>query len=176
MNWAVETLSTRPQITVEGLLEVHERLLAGTRREEHGGRIREVQNWIGGSDYDPCSAAFVPPPHEQVPGLLEDLCEFCNSVILRRRGVRAPRRRVAGRLAHPPRQRAQELGDDVLLNAIPGAPSFTALERQLASPHSDTRTAPPTQRVPGRRATTSPIAAASARSLSPGATGDISTS
>jgi Fic family protein len=82
MNWAIETLSTRARITVAGLLEVHERLLAGTRLEQQGGRIREVQNWIGGSDYNPCSAAFVPPQHEQVRGLLEDLCVFCNSDML----------------------------------------------------------------------------------------------
>ena len=82
MNWAVETLSTRASITVEGLLEVHERLLAGTRLEEHGGKLRDVQNWIGGSDYNPCAAAFVPPPPEHVRGLVEDLCEFCDSDML----------------------------------------------------------------------------------------------
>jgi Fic family protein len=82
MNWAVETLSSRSRITVEGLLEVHERLLRGTRLEDQGGRIREVQNWIGGSHYNPCSAAFVPPPPDRVRGLLEDLCEFCNSDML----------------------------------------------------------------------------------------------
>ncbi|MDQ2736463.1 MAG: Fic family protein, partial [Pseudomonadota bacterium] len=46
--------------------------------EEHGGQIRTEQNWIGGSDYNPCSAAFVPPPPEMVSDLLEDLTAFCN--------------------------------------------------------------------------------------------------
>jgi Fic family protein len=82
MSWAAETLSTRPSITVDGLLEVHERLLAGRQLEKHGGKLREVQNWIGGSDYNPCSAAFVPPPPDQVPELVEDLCEFCNGDML----------------------------------------------------------------------------------------------
>ncbi len=59
-------------------MEAHRRLLAGTRLEEHGGRIRTVQNWIGGSSYNPCSAAFVPPPAEDVPALLDDLVAFCN--------------------------------------------------------------------------------------------------
>ena len=27
----------------------------------------------------PCSAAFVPPPPERVPGLLDDLAGFCNT-------------------------------------------------------------------------------------------------
>ncbi|HWI72605.1 MAG TPA: Fic family protein [Baekduia sp.] len=52
-------------------------MLAGTRIAEHGGRIRTEQNWIGGSSYNPCSAAFVPPPPERVPALLDDLCAFC---------------------------------------------------------------------------------------------------
>jgi Fic family protein len=78
MNWAVETLSERSQITVDDVLGVHERLLAGTSLERHGGKLREVQNWIGGSSFNPCSAAFVPPPHERVPELMEDLCQFCN--------------------------------------------------------------------------------------------------
>lgn len=42
-----------------------------------GGRIQRA--WIGGSGYNPCSAAFVPPPHELVPDLMADLCTFCNS-------------------------------------------------------------------------------------------------
>jgi Fic family protein len=53
-------------------------LLAGTSLEQHGGRLRQQQNWIGGSSYNPCSAAFVPPPSERVLDLLEDLCDFCN--------------------------------------------------------------------------------------------------
>lgn len=78
MVWGVDTVQPGSAITVEVLLEVHRRLLAGTRLEEHGGRIRIEQNWIGGSDYNPCSAAFVPPPPEAVAELLEDLCAFCN--------------------------------------------------------------------------------------------------
>jgi hypothetical protein len=37
-----------------------------------------VQNWIGGSSFNPCSAAFVPPPPDHVAGLIEDLCAFAN--------------------------------------------------------------------------------------------------
>jgi Fic family protein len=298
MNWAVETLSARPSLSVDDLLAVHERLLAGTRLAEHGGKIREVQNWIGGSDYNPCSAAFVPPPPDQVRPLLEDLCSFCNDdsapavaqaaiahaqyetihpfvdgngrtgralihVLLRRRGlattfvppislvlstrasdyiqgltrtrhrgrVDAPEaidglndwvaffaaacvRAVAdaeayedaiGELQHSWRARLgrvrQGSAIDLLLDALPGAPivtvqsaaalidrsvqavnqatprladagilrqttvgkrnrafespelidAFTALERSLASPEADTKTSPPTRRVPGRK-------------------------
>lgn len=78
MTWAVESLSAADTVTVDGLLEVHERLLSRTRLRDHAGKIRSVQNWIGGSSFNPCSAAFVPPPPEQVEGLLADLCAFVN--------------------------------------------------------------------------------------------------
>ena len=78
MHWAVESLSDRPRITVEDILAIHERLLAGTRLERYAGRLRDMQNWIGGSSFNPSSAAFVPPPPEHVRPLMEDLCEFCN--------------------------------------------------------------------------------------------------
>jgi Fic family protein len=78
MRWGIEALATSETITVEHLCGIHARLLAGTQLEEHGGRLRQEQNWIGGSSYNPCSAAFVPPPPERVPALLEDLCAFCD--------------------------------------------------------------------------------------------------
>lgn len=76
MSWAIDALSTAPAVTVDGLLEVHRRLLVGTRLAEHAGRIRTEQNWIGGSSFNPCSAAYVPPPPEYVEQFLVDLCEF----------------------------------------------------------------------------------------------------
>lgn len=79
MNWAIEHLSDpRKKITTDELLDIHRHLLAGTRLDEYAGKVRREQNWIGGSSYNPCSAAFVPPPHEQVERLLDDLCAFCN--------------------------------------------------------------------------------------------------
>ncbi len=79
MLYGVERIGFEDEITVDGLLEIHRRLLAGTRLEPHGGRFRQVQNWIGGSDDNPCSADYVPPPPEVVPGLMDDLCAFCNT-------------------------------------------------------------------------------------------------
>ena len=60
------------------MLEAHHRLLAGSRLEEHGGRLRTQQNWIGGSSFNPCAAAYVPPPWELVEDYLSDLVDFCN--------------------------------------------------------------------------------------------------
>ena len=78
MTWAVDAVGPGDAVTVDTLLETHRLLMAGGRLEEHGGHVRTVQNWIGGSGYNPCSAAFVPPPPEYVPDLLDDLCDFCN--------------------------------------------------------------------------------------------------
>jgi len=79
MSWALHTVNPGDDITLETLLEAHRRLLAGTRLEEIGGHIRHEQNWIGGSSFNPCSAAFVPPPPGYVSDLLNDLCAFCNT-------------------------------------------------------------------------------------------------
>lgn len=78
MVYAVESTAAGDSLTVDLLLETHRRLLLGTRLEEHGGRLREQQNWIGGSSFNPCSAEYVPPPPEAVPDLVADLCAFCN--------------------------------------------------------------------------------------------------
>jgi len=79
MVYGIDAVEPGGPITVDVLLEVHRRLLAGTRLEEYGGRFREEQNWIGGSSYNPCSAAFVPPPHEYVEELMADLCAFSST-------------------------------------------------------------------------------------------------
>ena len=79
MTYALQTVQAGSPITVPVLLETHRRLLGGTALgDDHGGRIRDRQNWIGGSSYNPCAAVFVPPPPDIVEDLLADLCAFCN--------------------------------------------------------------------------------------------------
>jgi len=78
MVFAIEHIDAGDPITVELVLEVHRRLLARTRQEQYGGRFRDEQNWIGGNAYNPCTAAFVPPPHEYVDDLIADLVAFSN--------------------------------------------------------------------------------------------------
>jgi Fic family protein len=79
MAWAVDNFTAAETISQSDILTIHRRLLAGTRLEDHGGTVRGEQNWIGGSNYNPCSAAFVPPPPEYVEELLDDLCDFSDS-------------------------------------------------------------------------------------------------
>lgn len=76
LGWGVAAVAPGGAIGADTILEAHRRLAEGTPLEEHGGSLRRVQNWIGGSHYNPCSADFVPPPPDLVPGLVEDLCEF----------------------------------------------------------------------------------------------------
>ena len=78
MTWALGAVGPGDDITVDHLLEAHRRLLDGTRLQEFGGKIRDDQNWIGGSSFNPCTAEFVTPPPEMVRDLMNDLCTFCN--------------------------------------------------------------------------------------------------
>lgn len=66
-------------ITTETLLAIHRQLLGQTQLAQYAGRFREEQNWIGGSSFNPCAAAYVPPPPEHVEELVADLVEFCNT-------------------------------------------------------------------------------------------------
>jgi Fic family protein len=76
MKQAIELGAEARPIEVPDLLEIHRLLLRFTEDREIAGVVRTAQNWIGGSDYNPIAAAFVPPPPEHVPDLLDDLCRF----------------------------------------------------------------------------------------------------
>jgi Fic family protein len=78
MAWAAGALGSHAPIRLADILEMHRRLTIGTRLADQGGVVRDRQNWIGGSNYNPCRAQFVPPPPEAVAPLLEDLCNFCS--------------------------------------------------------------------------------------------------
>ena len=78
MAHAIEQVRPGEQITIELICGVHHRLLQSTGLASHGGTFREQQNWIGGSAYNPCAAAFVPPPPEYVADLMADLVAFSN--------------------------------------------------------------------------------------------------
>ena len=79
MSAAISEIEPGGLISVDTLLAFHRRLLENTWQSRYAGKLREKQNWIGGSEYNPCSAVFVPPPHELIPELVEDLCAFCNT-------------------------------------------------------------------------------------------------
>ena len=78
MESAVELATSADPFELDDLLSVHRTLMDNSPSPELGGVVREEQNWIGGNSFNPCSAAFVPPPHEYLPDLLADLLGYVN--------------------------------------------------------------------------------------------------
>jgi Fic family protein len=78
MEAAVELGSATDTITLDDLLGIHRILMERSATPGIGGAVRTVQNWIGGSSYNPCSAAFVPPPPDTLHALLDDLLAYVN--------------------------------------------------------------------------------------------------
>jgi Fic family protein len=76
MQLAIERAATSTATSVDDLIDVHRTLLAQAPNARIAGQLRRAQNWIGGNDYNPCGADFVPPPPEEVERLLTDLCAF----------------------------------------------------------------------------------------------------
>jgi len=75
MQLAVDEAATAEKVGIEHLTEIHGKLMANAHNPKLAGIVRREQNWIGGNDYNPCGADFVPPPAEHVDSLLRDLCE-----------------------------------------------------------------------------------------------------
>jgi Fic family protein len=73
---AIELGETTTPLTPSDIEDIHKTLLRFTDDREIAGVVRSQQNWIGGNDYNPIGADYVPPPPEFVPALLEDLCAF----------------------------------------------------------------------------------------------------
>jgi Fic family protein len=78
MILAVEEATSDEHVQVARIIDIHKALMANAHNSGMAGRTRAEQNWVGGNDYNPCGADFVPPPHEEVGPLLDDLCAFCN--------------------------------------------------------------------------------------------------
>lgn len=78
MDYAIHEVAKGGPITLNQILTINQQLLASTHLSPQGGEFRKIQNWIGKSSFNPCSADFVPPNWELVPDLMADLVEFCN--------------------------------------------------------------------------------------------------
>lgn len=72
MNRALEL--TGP-LTPEHILAIHEALMHGQDQADPG-QFRDEQVWIGGTDYSPHRADFVPPQDSRIEESITDLCAF----------------------------------------------------------------------------------------------------
>ena len=83
MQLAIERAVEADGISEADLIDIHRLLMArAPNAKTIAGRFREVQNWVGGNDYNPCGADYVPPPPEEIRDLLADLCRFCDDEAL----------------------------------------------------------------------------------------------
>ena len=79
MQFAIdEAARDGAELTTQRLLDIHALLMAGEPAWTTPGQFRTAQNWIGGNDYNPCGADFVPPPPNEVLVLLDDLMGACS--------------------------------------------------------------------------------------------------
>ncbi|WP_223585436.1 Fic family protein [Microbacterium sp. OVT16B] len=61
------------------LLDAHHALMQDDPLEaRYAGRVRDMQNWVGGSDHSPRDALHIPPAPERVSALLDDLLAYLN--------------------------------------------------------------------------------------------------
>jgi Fic family protein len=79
MQLAMDEATAVDRFGTPEIIAIHRRLMERTVSAARiAGQIRTSQNWIGGNNYSPCGADFVPPPPEEVGGLLDDLCAAIN--------------------------------------------------------------------------------------------------
>jgi Fic family protein len=79
LNHGLQRVRDGFPLSIRLLREIHERLLRGGRgAEKEPGELRRSQNWIGGSR--PGSAAFVPPPPQDVADCLGALERWLHDV------------------------------------------------------------------------------------------------
>jgi Fic family protein len=75
----MSNVTQQGQIELTAILSAHETLMRGDSTEARfAGRLRDMQNWIGGSDYSPRGAMYVPPPPDTVQSYMDDLIAFAN--------------------------------------------------------------------------------------------------
>lgn len=79
LDHLIASVAGGADLTLANIHRAHAALMADDPYEKDcAGRFRDMQNWIGGSDYSPRGALFVPPPAETVDEYMDDLIRFAN--------------------------------------------------------------------------------------------------
>ncbi|MFZ4896261.1 Fic family protein [Plantibacter sp. Mn2098] len=79
LHHLITTVGERGLFSLENLTDAHRALMSNDPTEAaHAGVLRDMQNWIGGSDFAPRDALHVPPAPERVHELMEDLVLYLN--------------------------------------------------------------------------------------------------
>ena len=74
-EYALRLGASEAPVTVTDICSIHRSLMGD---DPIAGRVRTTQNWIGTRYSTPPTAAFVPPPPDLVPALLDDLVTSIN--------------------------------------------------------------------------------------------------
>ncbi|MEO9199583.1 MAG: Fic family protein [Antricoccus sp.] len=75
----INNVSHPDRIDLTTITSAHKLLMRKDSSEAtYAGKLRTVQNWIGGSNYSPRGALYVPPPPSTVPDYMSDLIAFAN--------------------------------------------------------------------------------------------------
>jgi Fic family protein len=77
LRQAAGELASCEEIRPQSFCDLHRALLPDHPQQG----LRDRQNWIGGSDWHPLDADFVPPPPEEVPRLVEDLAGYLSGAV-----------------------------------------------------------------------------------------------
>jgi Fic family protein len=75
----IATVGPNAPIRLSAITSAHAALMHDDPLESAAaGELRTLQNWIGGSDFSPRGALYIPPPPETVPGYMDDLVTFAD--------------------------------------------------------------------------------------------------
>ncbi len=75
----VQAAGSKGRIELADVRQAHWILMKDDPQDgPYAGQVREVQNWILGSDHSPRGAVHIPPPPEMVGPLLDDLIDYAN--------------------------------------------------------------------------------------------------
>ncbi len=75
----IDRVTSSSRLELSHITDAHAALMADDPDEHsYAGRWRDMQNWVGGSNYSPRNALFVPPPPDTVKEYMSDLVEFAN--------------------------------------------------------------------------------------------------